>query len=206
MKKMQKKVICFLGILAILVILAGLIMIWVLSDPQYVYYTTYCKDYYSVIANTESRDYNQIIEINGEPDKTVKEKYTEYGDYFISHEYDDGRLFVFSEKEKENAIGAITLRRIEVTSPEYRFGKKEIGVGTAKSTIEKVYSNSYQGLQQDVYGEYFVEDGNFSIHFYFDESENVYKIIVGKAEIMHGTHGWKENCRRRYFHEEKKRH
>ena len=157
---------------------------------KYVFYTTYCTDYYSVIANTESRKYDQIIEVNGEPDKTVREKYTERGDYFIYHEYDDGRLFIFSENENTNRI--IELWGIELTNPEYRFGRKEIGVGTDKNTIEKVYRNSYRGLQQDVYGKYFVEDGNFLIYFYFDEKEKVCKIVAGKADIMHGTSGWKK--------------
>lgn len=141
--------------------------------------------------------YDQIIEANGEPDKTVREKYTERGDYFIYHEYDDGRLFVFSENE--NTVGSITLRRIELTDPEYRFGRKKIGVGTDKSNIEKVYCNSYRGLQQDVYGEYFVEDGNFLIYFYFDENKKVCKIVVGEAEIYHGTSGWKKVKKKEKF-------
>ncbi len=183
----RKKIIYFISIL--IVFLVVLIMIRI--HTKYVFYTTYCKDYYSVIANTwRYYEYDQIIEVNGEPDKTVREKYTEYGDYFIYHEYDDGRLFVFSENE--NTVGAITLRRIEVTNSEYRFGRKRIGVGTDKNIIEKVYHNSYQGLQQDVYGTYFVEDGNFSIDFYFDENEKVYKIVVGESDIYHGTSGWKK--------------
>lgn len=181
-----KKIIYIICIL--IVLLAALFVIEMLTE--YTYYTTYCKDYYSVIANTESRKYDQILEVNGEPDKIVREKYTERGDYFIQLEYDDGRLFAFSENE--NAIGATTLRRIELTNPEYRFGSKEIGVGTDKSTIEKVYRNSYWGLQQDVYGKYFVEDGNFLIYFYFDGNDKVIRIVVGKAEIMHGTSGWKK--------------
>lgn len=181
-----KKIIYIICIL--IVLLAALFVIEMLTE--YTYYTTYCKDYYSVIANTESRKYDQIIEANGEPDKTVREKYTERGDYFIYLEYDDGRLFVFTENE--NAIGTITLCRIELTDPEYRFGREDIGVGTDKSTIEKVYRNSYWGLQQDVYGKYFVEDGNFLIYFYFDGNDKVIRIVVGKAEIMHGTSGWKK--------------
>lgn len=84
------------------------------------------------------------------------------------------------------------MRRIELTNPEYRFGRKKIGVGTDKSTIEKVYRNGYRGLQQDIYGKYFVEDGNCLIDFYFDEDEKVYKIVVGDADIYHGTSGWKK--------------
>lgn len=169
-----------------------MVMNWL---TEYVFYTTYCKDYYSVISNTISNtwrdyEYEQVIEANGEPNKTAREKYTERGDYFIYHEYDDGRLFVFSENE--NTIGAITLRRIELTNPEYRFGRKKIGVGTDKSIIEKVYHNSYQGLKESLYGGYYVEDGNCSVFFHFDENDKVCKMVVSKAEIIHGTHGWKK--------------
>ena len=171
--------------ISILIVFLGLIMIRI--QTKYVFYTTYCKDYYSVIANTESRKYDQIIEANGEPDKTTREKRA--GDNCILQlEYDDGRLFAFVEYEN----GHCSLCRMEVTDSEYRFGRKEIGVGTDKNTIEKVYRNSYRGLQQDVYGKYFVEDGNFLVDFYFDENEKVCKIVVGEAEIMHGTSGWKK--------------
>ncbi|MBD5549655.1 MAG: hypothetical protein HDQ96_00525 [Lachnospiraceae bacterium] len=183
--KNMKKTICFI---IILIVFSGLIMMGI-QLKYYVYYTTYCKDYYLVLANTESLRYEKIIEANGEPDKTTREKYTEYGDYFIYHEYDDGRLFVFTDNENGN--GHPSLCVIELTSPQYRFGRKEIGIGTDKSTIEKVYRKSYQGLQQDAYGKYFVEDGNFVIDFYFDENDKVYKITVGKAEIRHGIRGWK---------------
>lgn len=190
MKRTMKRAACFLSIIVIAVIIMGLIGIMVLAGTRYDYYTTYCKDYYAVLANTKSCNYNQIIEANEEADKITREKYTEYGDYFIYHEYDDGRLFVFSENE--NAVGTVTLRRMELTGPDYRFGGKDIGVGTDKSTIEKAYRNSYRGLQQDGFGNYFVEDGNFEVFFSFDENEAVDKIVVGRAEIMHGTHGWKE--------------
>lgn len=70
-KRFSKKKLIL--ILIILVILSGLTM--VLKDPDYVFYTTYCKNYYSIIANTWSYyKYDQIIEVNGEPDKTVREK------------------------------------------------------------------------------------------------------------------------------------
>lgn len=179
----SKKKIFSISIL--IIFLGGLIMIRI--QTEYVFYTTYCKNYYSVIANTESRKYDQIIEINGEPERITREKRAG-NNYIIQLEYDEVRLFAFVEYEN----GQCSLCRMEVTDPEYRFGRKKIGVGSDKNTIEKVYRNSYRGLQQDVYGEYFVEDGNFLIYFYFDEKEKVCKIVVGKAEIMHGTSGWKK--------------
>lgn len=181
--KRLKRIISCIIILAVL--LGSIVMMGIRAE--YVFYTTYCKDYYSVIANTEQRNYSQIIDVNGEPSKITREKNIVGSNYIIQVEYDDGRLFAFVEHENNNC----SLCRMEVTSSEYRFGRKEIGIGTDKSIIEKVYRNSYQGLQQDVYGEYFVEDGNFLIYFYFNESDKVYKITVGKAEIMHGTYGWK---------------
>lgn len=75
-------------------------------------------------------------------------------------------------------------KNIELTNPTYRFGKGKIGVGTEKSVIEQVYRSSYQGLQQDVYGQYFVEDGNCLIYFYFDDRDIVNMIRVSEAEII----------------------
>ncbi|MCM1234707.1 MAG: RDD family protein [Ruminococcus flavefaciens] len=168
-------------------------MIWNSWIAEYAYYTTYCEDYYSAVWNMgKYPTYDQIIEASGEPDKTVREKYKDR-DYLIYHEYDDGRLFVFSEHE--NASGAVVreLCRVELTNPEYRFGSEKIGVGTDKSTVEKAYRDSYQELHPYVYGEsYCVEDGNYSVRFYFDENDIVYKMVVGKAEIMHGASGWKK--------------
>lgn len=185
--KNREKTICFIVIL--ILFLGSLISLEI--PPNSVFYTTYSEDYYSVLTNTEYPYYRQIIEEYGEPDKTIREKYTEHGDYLIYNEYDDGRLFVFSYNENSEAHPS--LGRIEVTSPEYRFGRKKIGVGTDKSTLEKIYRRSYQGLQQDpLYERYFVEDGNFVIDFYFDENDRVYKLTVGKADIMHGVRGWKK--------------
>lgn len=154
---------------------------------KYIFYTTYCKDYYSIITNTESRNYDRIIEVNGEPDKITREKIAvDY--YMIQLAYNDGRLFVFPEYKNADRM---LLEVIEFTNPKYRFGRKKIGIGTDKSTIEKVYRNSYQGLEESLYGGYDVEDGNCSLLFYFDDNDIVNKIVVGRAEIMHGTQGWK---------------
>ena len=180
-KNMKKTICCMI----ILIVFSGLIMMGI--QTKYVYYTTYCEDYYSIIANTESCNYEQIVAANGEPSRITREKNAVGSNYIIQPEYDDGRLFAFVDYGNDHP----SLCRTELTNPEYRFGRKEIGVGTDKSTIEKVYCKSYRGLQQDAYGKYFVEDGNFEIYFYFDENDKVYKIIAGKAEIMHGIRGWK---------------
>ncbi|MBD5493660.1 MAG: hypothetical protein HDR12_04595 [Lachnospiraceae bacterium] len=186
-KRNIKMIICFAIIL--IVFSFGLIMLGI-QLKYYEYYTTYCEDYYSVLAKTEIWGYNQIMHVNGEPAKTVRERYTDHGDYFIYNVYDDGRLFVFSDNE--NTSGHPYLYRIELTNPEYRFGRKEIGVGTDKSTIEKVYRKSYRELQQDSHGKYFVEDGRSVLVFYFDENDIVYKIAVARADIIHDAHGWKK--------------
>ncbi|MCM1267674.1 MAG: hypothetical protein NC302_07185 [Bacteroidales bacterium] len=163
-------------------------LIWIKTLQEYTLYTTYCKDYYSVISNTERYDkYDQIIEVNGEPDKITREKVKD--DDIVQLEYDDGtRVFVFGEDED----GHRSLCRMELTDPEYRFGRKKIGIGTDKSIIEKVYRNSYHGLIEGPYDEYYVEDGDCSVSFYFDENDKVCKMVVGDAEIYHGTIGWKK--------------
>lgn len=183
--KNRKKIIC---IIIILIVFSGGLNMLRIQTKDYVFYTTYCKDYFSVLTNTEYPYYRQIIEEHGEPDRTTREKYGDDGDYFIYHEYDDGRLFIFWD----NGNGHPFLSEIEVTSPEYRFGRKKIGVGTDKSILEKVSRRSYQKLQQDTYGRYFAEDGNILLYFYFDENDKVYKLTVGNPDIMHGISGWKK--------------
>ncbi|MCM1124637.1 MAG: hypothetical protein NC416_18835 [Eubacterium sp.] len=160
---------------------------------EYTLYTTYCEDYYAVISNTEKYKYykyDQIIEVNGEPEKITREKGKYYDIVQLEYDGTDGtRMFAFIEYEN----GDRSLCRMELTDPEYRFGRKEIGIGTDKSTIEKVYRNSYQGLEEWPYGGYYeVEDGNYSVRFQFDENDKVCEMVVGDAEIYHGTHGWKK--------------
>lgn len=160
-----KKILFVIGIL--IVFWGWYIMKTIHADE--VFYTTYCKDYYAIIANAEGNNYisyDQLIEVNGGPDKITREEVIE--DLYMVHvEYADGRLFIFPDFLQENIdTNKIFLEIIELTNPTYRFGKGKIGVGTEKSVIEQVYRSSYQGLQQDVYGQYFVEDGNCLIYFY----------------------------------------
>lgn len=116
MNRRRNKLICAIGVL---IVFLGLIMIKI--HTKYVFYTTYCKNYYSVIAHTwRYYEYDQIIEVNGEPDKIINEK-NSGGNNIIELEYDDGRLFAFVEHENGNR----SLCRTEVTDPEYRFGRKK---------------------------------------------------------------------------------
>ncbi|MCM1262094.1 MAG: hypothetical protein NC313_05170 [Butyrivibrio sp.] len=188
--KNRKKIIC--GVIIIAALFIGVLSLIALSGlKEYEYYTTYCEDYYSVIANTDSTEYEDLIAINGEPESIRREK-LDVTLFLIKVEYDDGRLFVFRDN-KQRKSGGYSLSIMELTSPEYRFGSKEIGIGTDKSAIEEVYRKSYQGLKLDGYGEfYYVEDGNSCVCFYFDENEKVSKMVIGRAEIMHGIHGWKK--------------
>ena len=129
----------------------------------------------------------ELLKANGKPNKIWEEQLSK--NLVVRYmKYDDGRIFVFDIKKQPYRFC-----RVEITNPEYRFGRKKIGIGTSKKKIEKVYKKSYRGLHQDELRKhkYLVEDGNREIVFYFNEDYKVNKIVIGDAEIYHGTQGWK---------------
>ena len=156
----------------------------------YRYYTTYFTDYYQVVMKDGEADYMNyltLLKANGKPNKIWEEQLSK--NLVVRYmKYDDGRIFVFDIKKQPYRFC-----RVEITNPEYRFGRKNIGIGTSKKKIEKVYKKSYRGLHQDELRKhkYLVEDGNREIVFYFNEDYKVNKIVIGDAEIYHGTQGWK---------------
>ena len=167
------------------------LFVFICYKNPYRYYTTYFTDYYQVVMKDEKADYvnyQTLLNANGKPDEIWEEQLSK-NLVLKFMRYDDGRIFVFDIKKQSNRFC-----RVEITNPEYRFGRKKIGIGTSKKKVEKVYKKSYRGLHQDKLHKhkYLVEDGNREIVFYFNEDYKVHKIVIGDAEIYHGTYGWKQ--------------
>ncbi len=173
----------------ILFVLAGLIILgFIWNSKKYVYYTTYFNGYYFKVAGTEEQTYESVLETNGFPETTWEEE--KKGSVILKYlKYGDGRLFVF----KAIPNGNYTFCRVEVTSSDYLFGRKKIGVGTERKKIDQTYKNSYGSLIQDTLHKeiYHVEDGKCALQFYFDGEERVNKIIICNPDIYHSNNGWK---------------
>ena len=166
------RIILFIGVV-ILIFLA--IFIFNINNKG-----IYVKDYYAVVNFAENNFYESIIVNNG-PIKEIKDSsYGEHGYGFREVYTTDGRNFVFG-----TISGKVTyLCRIEITSSKYRFGHYKIGVGTNKSTVEKIYRNA-KYFEYEPEGYLSVVDGAFEIDCYFDKDDNVCKITVGKQDFVH---------------------
>ena len=141
---MNKKGAFYLVIL--LMILGGLITVGHIWGRNYRHYSTYCRDYYSVVAKTEIPTYKGILEANVKPNKEwVRVEGDNEDAKFICLEYKDGRVFGFWINMAEQ----LEFCNVEITGSEYCFGKKNIGIGTEKRVIEQAYKNSYINLFDD---------------------------------------------------------
>ena len=181
-----------------IVVVSQIIIYMVYAVVNYRFYTTYCKDYYSIVTNTDTdsvpyiKSFNieDIMEANGTPeDEWEEERENNYSFKYL--QYEDGRLFCFSGQ----LYGKYQLARVEITGDNYRFGKKQIGIGTDKELIEQVYKDSYFLNKNSVVNEevkWYINDGNYDVTICFDEGNKVNKIIIGEAEIFYGFSGWKE--------------
>lgn len=170
----------------IILIIGGISMlVFYIHRQEYKYYNTYCKNYYVVVAKTMVLSFDNINSVNGTFENTWEEDFNE-GMKRIYVQYEDGRLFAYTQSNNGN----ITLRRVELTSENYRFGRKQIGIGTDKEIINKIYSKSYRCIQEEN-GNYCVEDGNYQIIFSFIDNK-VSKILISKSDVRHGYRGWKK--------------
>ena len=151
-------------------ILIGVILaviFWICSRPR-----IYCKDYYAVVNRADNESYESIIKENGDIKRIEIIEDVEYV------YYEDGRIFVFGLLP----TGGKEFCRIDITSEQYRFGKKQIGVGTERSKIESIYQsgkNRYLAEDQKITA----IEAKTSITFYFNDQNIVYKMTVGKTEI-----------------------
>lgn len=151
-------------------ILIGVILaviFWICSRPR-----IYCKDYYAVVNRADNKSYESIINENGPIERI------EFNEGFEYVYYGDGRTFVF----ELFPTGVKDLCRIDITSEQYHFGKKQIGVGTERSKIESIYQsgkNKYFAEDQEIN----VVEANTSIRFHFNDQNIVFKMSVGKPDI-----------------------
>ena len=140
----------------------------------------YVKDYYAVVNFAKNNFYESVIVSNG-PIKEIKDSsYGEYGYGFREVYTTDGRNFVFGTMRGNVA----SLCRIEVTGTKYRFGRYKIGVGTSKSTIEKIYRHA-RHFEYRPEGYLLVVDGKFAIEYYFGKDDDVAKLVIWKQDFIH---------------------
>ncbi len=144
--------------------------------------------FYCVSVSSVNKEiYKGILEANGKPNKEwVRVEGDNEDAKFICLEYKDGRVFGFWI----NMAGRLEFCNVEITGSEYRFGKKNIGIGTEKKVIEQAYKNSYINLFDNEKNCYYAEDGKCGVTFYFDEEDKVNRIIISEPPVYHEMSGW----------------
>lgn len=158
----MKKIIRIIGALFLLLIL---LFIGFLIDTH-----RYMRNYYSVIDLPNRRSYSFVTDVYGEPQNII---YEEDSYYFIA-QY-DGIEFVFHSGY---------FSAVRIYSPEFRFGRKKIGVGSTREEIKEAYkwfknnSNRNRQIFDHPDGGLRVIDGLTWIDFYFDENERVNKMVI----------------------------
>ena len=110
----------------------------------------------------DSHRYNHIIEEFGEPDN-IEENVDGMWEYVL--DYTDKKFyFVYSVN------GNIPFVRVDVLDDSYKFGWRRVQVGMSRKTIEKIYKNNQQILEndQECFG---IIDEFWYIYFHFDKED-----------------------------------
>lgn len=140
--------------------LVGVLVIYFVYHPL-----VYCTNYYSSLGLGHSWLYNDIIYSIGYP---VLETYDVSGQILMNY---DGFTIVHSNKK--NGI----MESVRITGNQYRFGYFQIGVGTSKKQLQRIYKHikKIKDLPKNEFG---VIENNTWIWFEFDESNCVSKMTL----------------------------
>ena len=162
----------FIMIIAGIFLLLSIIVIFIYFDNYVVE-----KDYFYVTGMTKGFLSSSLFNQKGKP---IKEEVipSESGDSFcIAFIYDGYEFLSEYQKYTDNTMFEnYYIVSVFVTDPNYRIGKKGIGVGTTRKEVQRVYrfSTNITGItDENVIG--FV-DGNTWVEFYFNSDNRVEKI------------------------------
>ena len=155
----MKKFMWIIGILVLIVI----IFIVVSNLNKY-----YVKNYFAVIGLPGSHLYSDVKSVYGEPKNIIPGG----DDSYVTVQYDgiDFMLMAIRDNPIDGDLACSAL----VSSPEFRFGKDKIGVGSTREEIEKTYMK-FKRIKEADCG--FI-DGLTWIEFCFDENDQVNKIAI----------------------------
>ena len=145
--------------IVILLIVIGILFIW-LSNIQY-------TDYWAVVG----RKYEQIYEIMGKPIYIIDKK------IYKELHYDSITYYC------AGTLGWV--KHVTIEDKNIRFGIFNIGIGSNKSLIKKVYffkKKKYNGIYdgQDIIG---IQEGFTIVNYEFDEEGKVKRIYLNTEGI-----------------------
>jgi len=168
----MKKILWVVGVIsAIALLILGLLVFYFFfgdghSGSHLGNSRRYVKNYFAVIGLPKDHLYSTVKEVYGEPLSIVPDK---EDDYYFKAQY-DGIEFLFQETVNDNAI----IVNAHIYSPQFRFGRKKIGVGSTREEIERVYKNMQKVVNDK---DSYIDDITW-IHFYFDENQRVNEILM----------------------------
>ena len=128
----------------------------------------YVEDYFAVFGLQKNHLYESVKEIYGIPKNINAVDDTNY----INVQYDGIEFVVQTNVKSPLDEGFVTA--VRVYSSDYRFGKKKIGVGSTREEIDIVYKKCKKIVDVDCG---FI-DGLTWIEFYFDDNNEVIKIVI----------------------------
>ena len=158
---MKKRNLCIVG----LVILLLTVVIFMLNRRS-----IYVQDYFAEIGLI-NRSHESVIEKFGEPNDII------HPDVGLPVFQYDGIEFIFFGDQR--TFTGIALVRI--LSPEFRLGRRRIGVGSTREEILHAYRHSLNIWEDPETNDLFIHDGKSTmnstwLYFYFDEDDRVEKI------------------------------
>ena len=137
--------------------------------------SNYVKNYFAVLGLQRDRLYSNAVEIFGEPLNIVP---SEHSDYIFMVQYDGIDLVVSGTPNNPGSVVGV-----RIYSPKFRFGDKEIGIGSTREEIEIAYKGfgTYRrgrnSLTHTDYG-ILIIDGFTWLEFHLDENEMVVEIVM----------------------------
>jgi len=150
----------------------------------------YTNEYFAVIGLPNNHLHSTVIEIYGEPINVVQ---NDDSDRFFTIQY-DGIEFVMTNTLSGNAF----VSAVRISSPDFRFGSRAIGVGSTREEVKTAYNGRFHNIAKWLERHLFNDgrpvlnghmferpDGGFTIidgitwvEFYFDEDDKVNKMVM----------------------------
>ena len=134
---------------------------------------TYVKDYFAVVGLPKGHLYEDVEEVYGLPRNIIPSD----AEHYYTVEYEGIAFWLSAGRDLSHKRDLVV--NVSIYSPEYRFGRKKIGVGSTLNEIQAVYKG-FETIHFDNFGDIdcgFIDRFTW-LEFYFDENKQVNKIVI----------------------------
>ena len=170
----RKKVLLILGVLALLAVVY-LVLLY-----------RYEVNYFTVNRVGPRSSYDDVIARFGEPNDItwLDRDIRRFGNNDIASIQYDGTIFIVAACRQTSRMYSV--QEVIIYDPVIRFGFgwRRVGIGSTMQEVERAHRNERAFIMWELHDNWIhVEDGLCTLRFYFDEDDQVYRMVLGRSEF-----------------------